>query len=201
MISMHRSLLLPALLLALGVGCAEDLDKSADAADAAVEPTGFTDNGDGTFSITVDASGEDNWIYLRFAEGIVSESASWDLAFQRFIVRLNGGDGGDGAAVAVFAPDVMLDAATMAPDDGWATDAPDGDDAGEDPDRVFDTWYSYNPVAHTLSPKAGVWYTRTGDGESYYALRFDDYYDADGNSGFPSITFQPVAAPANPPPR
>ncbi|MCB9536605.1 MAG: HmuY family protein [Myxococcales bacterium] len=189
-----------AAVVVVGLGCVgcDDLpdNDGAAEADAAV----VVDGQDGTRSLRVDATDEEAWAYLRLSDGrLGAEGDGWDLALRRFAVRLNGGVGGDGAGLAVFVAGATLEDAARAPDDGWAADAPDGEDDDDLPDRPFDAWYAYDPATHVLTPVPGVWFVRGADGAAYYALRIDDYYDDAGTAGHPSLTWKAVEAPANPP--
>lgn len=191
----------PLLLLLLGLlawGCAEDLTPEDDG--PAPVPTGVTERDDGTWMVVIDATDDDAWVYFRFDEGIVDEDATWDLAFRRFTIALNGGASGEGAGLGARDVDTALTAASTAPDAGWQADLPDGDDTGDEPDRVFDTWYAYDAATHVLTPEPGVYYVRSGDGERYYAVAVEDYYDAAGSAGWVTVGFKAVDAPDDPPP-
>jgi len=186
------------LLVAAAFGCAEDLTAEDDGPPPA--PTGIEARGDGTFALFVDATDDARWVYVRLDEGVVDVDATWDLAFRRFTIAVNGGASGPGAGLAARGAETALTAATRAPDDGWQADRPDGDDPGDAPDRAFDAWYAYDEATHILSPEPGVWYVRSGDGARYYAVAVEGYYDAAGSAGHIALGFTPVDAPDSPPP-
>ncbi len=190
--------LLAALLALFAAGCAEDLEAEDDGPPPT--PTGIETRGDGTFGVVIDATDEAEWVYLRFDEGLVDDDATWDLAIRRFTIAINGGVSGAGAGLAARDTAGSLADAARAPDDGWMADGPDGDDMGEEPDRVFDTWYAYDETTHVLTPEPGIYYVRSGDGERYYAVAVEGYYDAAGSSGHVALGFAPVDAPEDPPP-
>ncbi|RMH39585.1 MAG: hypothetical protein D6689_16075 [Deltaproteobacteria bacterium] len=197
-------------------GCADDIgpDPSAGAdagtgTDADVPGRiAHTDNGDGTTTTRVDASREGVWVYLDLetkAEvdpATPDDSDDWDLAFQRFKIKSNGGASGTGGVEVAVLPDADFDALSRAPEVGYIVDAPDSDDDDEDPDTAFlggDGWYDYDPSSHTLSPRDIVYVVRTVEG-GYFKLQMLDYYDDAGTSGFPTFRWGPVEPPAGSPP-
>ncbi|MEL6182672.1 MAG: HmuY family protein, partial [Myxococcota bacterium] len=112
-----RVLVLAAMSLALGSGCAEEIGSSTNdtpssnstASNSTAEGLiSHTDMGDGTFVTQVHAVDEAAWVYLNLedrAEVTVSDpftSLDWDLGFQRFRIKTNGGiSGSGGMGVAV----------------------------------------------------------------------------------------------------
>jgi len=177
---------------------APDGGPAADAAPAATGRVATVRRPDGTYTTRIDASASDAWIAVDLETG--GEAAAdgpWDLACQRFHVKLNGGVSGDrGVEVA---PLVGADfaAVTAAPADGWIRDAADGDDPGTDPDLAFeqgDGWYVYDPATHVLTPRPVVWVIRTSDGNVVKAV-IESYYDDAGTSGHPRLRWAPLGAP------
>lgn len=165
-----------------------------------------TDNADGTTTTRVDANEANVWVYidLETASEVVpinpGSNAEWDLAFQRFKIKSNGGVSGSGGVEVAVLPDADFDGMSEAPASGYVTDRADSDDEDEDPDTAFltgDGWYTYNPVDHTLSPRDIVYIVRTVEG-GYFKLQMLDYYDDAGTSGFPTFRWGPVDPP--PPP-
>lgn len=186
--------LLLVMFALVGWACSEDLDTGAP--EPAPEPSeGVIDNGDGTWSLVVDATDDAAWVFVDLADGgLVGEGDGWELSFQRFHVGVNGGAGGDGRGAAQWLAGGMLDV-TAAPEDGWLQDTPDGDDEDDLVDRVFADWYDYDQATHQLSPKAGVWFVRASDAEAHYAVRIDAYYDAVGTAAMVQITWKVVEGP------
>jgi hypothetical protein len=184
--------------------CAEDLQFAPYTEPELVEPITTEDNGDASFTTRVRAEDADTWVYFDFQSGaqvtpdVPQDDDGWDLAFQRFHIRSNGGSSGSGdAEVAVLADD-DFDALEAAPDGGYIADSEDGDDEGSEPDTAFelgDGWYAYDPSSHTLSTRGLVYVVRTPEGD-YFKLELLDYYDAAGNDGRPSFRWAPLDAPA-----
>lgn len=195
------------LALALASACAEDLEF---APYEEVEPESAivtTDNGDGTHTTRVDAEDPEAWVYFDFqAQGEVTPEQpeadpSWDLAFQRFRIKINGGVSGPGGVRVAILTGMALDDMTLAPASGYVEDADDTeDDDDADPDYAFereDGWYAYDPSSHTLSPRPKVYVVATADGE-HFALELLGYYDEAGSDARPSFRWAPLPAAPSP---
>ena len=206
-----RSLTLATLLLASTslTACVEDLSEDTVDSDALSDtdtdtdldtdpdeddpPTGVLSgpDDDGEVVVEVHAWDAQAWVHLDIDEPSFTDAdGAWSLAFQRYVIAVNGGVSGDAGVEVVFVEDLAYDDVTSAPQSGWSTDAPDADDDGE-PERVFDTWYDYNPDNHVLTPRPGTWFVRSADGHTY-ALEILDYYSDAGDSGYPSLRYRPV---------
>src|SRR5690606_38216323 len=118
------------------------------------------------------------WVYFDFQTAaevtpdVPEEDAGWDLAFQRFHIRSNGGSSGSGDATVAVLEGIDFGALEVAPADGYLSDREDGEDEGSDPDTAFelgDGWYDYDSSSHTLSPRALVFVVRTPEGD-YFKL-------------------------------
>ena len=201
----HKGLFV--MLLSLGtlaMGCAGDLSN----APTDSEDNGNivnTDKGDGTTTTQVDASADDSWVYmdLESKSEVFPEnpegSADWDLAFQRFKIKSNGGVSGTGGVQIAALSNTDFSGLTQAPSSGYMSDQEDSSDLDSDPDYVFlgsDPWFSYSSSDHTLTPRDVIYVLRSVE-ESYYKIQMVDYYDAAGTSGFPSFNWAEVDAPAN----
>lgn len=199
-------LLLPVLLL--GAACADDLapGKGGGADGGAMSAGGISSKAVGdVIETTVDATRTDAWVYFDFEsnrESIVSDpgaSREWDLAFQRFKVKSNGGvSGGAGVEIANL-EEVELAGVTAAPANGWQVDQPDGEDMNPDPDTVFnrgeDTWFEYDSATHLLAARKRVYVVRTPD-DTYYAVQILKYYDMAGTAGNLVFRWKKVTAPS-----
>ena len=141
---------------------------------------------DGVRRTRVDAEDGALWVHFGFDDGALHVPADgWDLALQRYLVKL-----GDGASAAAL-DDQDFAALTVAPADGYAVDA--GGDSSED--FAMGLWYDYDPMHHTLAPKAGrVYVVRTTRGD-HYKVAIRDYYDDAGSSGLVTFDWAPIAAP------
>src|SRR5688572_15484327 len=103
-----KRLVLPAVVSI--VACAGDLVKP----DAGLDPGSgrfvHTMNGDGTTNTTVDASSETEWYFIdlesqrEIMTRAPESSRDWDLGFNRFRVRSNGGIGGSGGMEVAIVP-------------------------------------------------------------------------------------------------
>lgn len=213
------TLAITATIACLFSACSDDLqaspERAADAGNAVpgaadAEPgnshISHTPNSDGTTTTTIDATSQDAWIYLDLAtQAQVSPSApstsqTWDLAFRRVDISLNGGISGEGNVGALAIPDAEFDTLQVAPGQGYATDLTDGDDDDMAPDLYFGTeegtWYDYNPKTHVLTAKSTVFVVQSVEGD-YYKLRFLDYYDSAGTGGHVTFQWGPLESPSH----
>jgi hypothetical protein len=159
------------------------------------------DNGDGTFTTTVDASSQTEWIGLDLdarRQESAAKDTQWDVAFQRFHVRSRGGSNGTGGVEVALLTGAGFAQVSQAPQAGYAVDAADGEDADTNPDTPFEVgegWYSYDVAAHKLTPRTQVYVVRS-DAGAYFKLQFLSYYDAAGTPAILQIHWGPVQAPA-----
>lgn len=198
-----RSLLAFCLLAA---ACADDLLPNPDRADGgAVNPGVSSKSVEDTVETTIDATRSDAWVYLDFEENresIVADPAAsraWDLGFQRFKIKSNGGISGAAGVEVAVVPDGELSDISAAPAMGWQVDQPDGADMNPDPDTVFnrgeETWFDYDPASHMLAARKRVYVVRTAD-DGYFAVQILKYYDQAGTAGVILFRWKKVAAPA-----
>ena len=177
-------------------GCAPDLrgeaGKESDTAAGA-----DTEVYEGT--VTVDSTSYDEWVYFDLAGGMYADppspedSKDWDLGFQRFNIKVNGGVSGTaGVEVAALQSE---DYGTLfaAPTDGYVTDEADGDGDGV-PDYAFKDWYVYDYQTHVLTPADIVYVARSAEG-SYFKIQIEDYYDDAGSPAMVRFSWDPVENP------
>lgn len=188
----------------LAAACAGDI--RPDRPDGAPRPDSKVeaiDNGDGTTTVTVDATDAESWVYIDLATVELVEpvdpaaSSDWDLALQRFHYALDGGASGNGLGELAVVDGALLDDVGGEPEGGWSTDEPDDPEDEDDlPEFAFETadggWYDYNDSTHVLTPKSRVYVVRGGTGESF-ALRIEAYYDGAGSPAWPKFTVKPLA--------
>lgn len=148
-----------------------------------LQPVEVGDRLHGPATVTLDASA--GWVYFSFATASTVQPAGptpWDIAFRRFHVMVNGGEGFAGrGAVADLGP-VDFHAVAMAPDTGWVDRA-----ARDSTNEAIARWYDYGFASHLLTPKRRVYALRTADGR-HALLRFLSYYCEGGHPG--CITFE-----------
>ena len=200
-------------------GCGQETTSSEPASESnqLVEytPTPFrpVDVGDhlvGPTVYTVDARAKDLWMYFDFSKGSVVgvqnlKTDDWDLAFQRHVIRTNGGDTNPAGQAGIMA----IEAQTLA----------DVSQVPSDTDFVSDVrtkkrlhaynpeihkWYSYNYTNNVLLPKPIVYVVRTQEGKyakmrmlSYYCkndvagcMTFEYVYQGDGSPSFTTPSAQ-----------
>jgi HmuY protein len=189
---------------ALAAGCASDLEPApvpdGGGGGAGGAHVRHADAPDGTTTTVVDASDKTSWIYLdletkrEVAPTTPASSRDWDLGFQRFKLKINGGSSGSGdmAVAAVSGSD--LASVTRAPEAGWTTDMGDDSDAGAS-GLAFesgDGWYAYDPATHALTPRPIVYVVRTVEG-NLFKLQIHSYYDTAGTPAHLTFHWAPVA--------
>ncbi|MCY1016538.1 HmuY family protein [Pyxidicoccus sp. MSG2] len=193
------------LLAGLLTACGDDLEPTP--GDEQELPENGThvrhqDNGDGSFTTTVDATSKEAWIGLDLDLGKQVDAAQdtvWDLSFQRFGIRSRGGVSGTGGVQVAVLADKTFAQVTQAPSSGYTTDAADGDDVGADPDTVFqagDGWYAYDPATHKLSPRPLVYVVRSDSG-AYFKVELLSYYDDAGTPAMLKLHWAKVSGPVS----
>jgi hypothetical protein len=164
-----------------------------------------TASGD-VFDVNVDATaggfgGGDGWVYGKFtADGLEKvellddaafDSTDWDIAFRRFVIRLNSGFSGPSCVSAArTAPDTDFDALGSVPDGltfnketGFMSDAAsctlvsDGSGLPGAPSVVLQNWWEY--PAGCVATTGNVFVVQLADG-SHLKLLVTQYYEGEG---------------------
>lgn len=162
------------------------------------------DDAGGVVTLFIDASAggiseqaNNPWIYVDLAararadvtDVTADADASWDLALKRPVLRSNSGDGGYAGAGGSVRLDEPFDAVTSADAAAaFETEAWFDADCNLLTDvtgaiaTTFDGWYDYKNTV--VTPGAGTWLVRGGDGTSVFKLEVLDYYaNPDGSHG------------------
>lgn len=139
-----------------------------------------------TKSLTVDVSGGP--AHVDLLTGAVSDEENWDLRFEGFEVRVNGGVSGSGEAAAVLA-------GTHFDDTPPATEVEESVFAADQYGGVFDEhrWYRYNLEGrHQIWPTFNVYLIRVGD--TVYKLQLTSYYrPSDGAARHITFRYAPLS--------
>lgn len=191
-----------ALSLLLLPACVDNVEPATETTpDPAASTITITTSGGG-HAATINATDAAGWQLLdldaaKAESGDRSSNTKWDLAFQRFQVRVSSGVSGPGSAKVARLADVGFDALTEAPAEGWSVDAADGSDEDDKDDLAIATlgdWYSYDAASHKLSPVKAVFAVQTSEG-NYKKVEFQGYYDAAGTSGWITLRFGDLQPP------
>jgi hypothetical protein len=113
---------------------------------------------------TVDASDPARWVYFSFAKGSVVLNPGpdeWDLAFRRFQIISNGGEGFHGGVGVRALEGVSFEDAVVLPAHGYEETRARGDSVNP----AIQRWYDYSFFSHLLTPRPKVYAVRTGSGE------------------------------------
>lgn len=194
---MTNQLWTAALITSLLLGCAEDLKTSGGDGEAGA-PITHVEHADGTRTTTVNATSEEAWLYLDLDTGQTLEEGApgWDVAFQRYRIKSNGGISGDGGVQVAARWFQAFEDVTEAPAKGYVVDAEDSDDEDVDPDFAFlgpDPWYLYGE-GHIVSP-ADVTYVVQTTEMGWVKVRMLAYYNDVGSAGYPKFQWGPVDPP------
>lgn len=153
----------------------------------------------------IDASDKTQWVFLDLDDRAypnVDENkvGSWDLAFQRVKIHVNGGITGSGGVTGLFIEGADAFANTAAaPVGDYVTDVEANADPAEDifgeDGRVFGFWYDYASQGHVVTPKARTYVVKSTE-HRYFKLKITDYYNAARTSAHYTIEWQEIAPPA-----
>ncbi len=173
---MKRFSIATLVLAALVAGCESE----------ATGPGDLTSEG----TLRVDATSATEFVYIALEDGgrVVSvsdpSSSEWDLAFRRYMMRVNGGVAGGGsvagATLGTHADLTATEIAALTPADGEAafeavTAASIAGVVFQEASLVEDagrTWFQFNPIAGTIAANpASVWKLREADGGAHALLR------------------------------
>jgi len=123
---------------------------------------------------TVEATHPDRWVYFSFQMGSVVPDPGpleWDLAFRRFQVMANGGQGFLGSGGIRDLGEVPFDSILEVPEAGYEPTVARTDSVN----AAIEDWYDYSFFSHLLTPKPRVYAVRTADGR-YAKLELLGYY-------------------------
>jgi hypothetical protein len=151
-------------------------------------------------TLTVNANAYDKWVYVSFSQGKVvavsnyKNDLSWDIAFHRTDIRLNGGASGKGKAAGLETNATDLNAVIQIPVSGYITDVMDninvsmmGKEAAPK-NLKLSNWVSKSgmPPVYTVSKK--VYLVRTADGK-HVKIKFLKYVNAENKGGHIQFTY------------
>ena len=128
-----------------------------------------------------------------------TEDDAWDIAFQRFKIKSNGGISGDAGVEIAILKDYEYDSVLVAPNDMYLVDQDDSDDEDKVPDYVFnsgDQWYNYDFSSHALSTRNYVYVINSTE-QNYFKMMILDYYDSAGNSAYIKFMINRINPPEN----
>jgi hypothetical protein len=139
---------------------------------------------------TVDATASDAWTHFSFQAGAVVRDpgpTDWDLAFRRFQIIANGGQGFFGEAGIRDLGEVPFHEVGTVPVEGYVPTVARGDSVN----AAIREWYDYSFLSHLLTPRPRVYAVRTADGR-FAKLELLGYYCPGAQPG--CVTFRYVYA-------
>jgi hypothetical protein len=138
--------------------------------------------------VTVDATVPDRWRFFSFDQGTIVAHpgpTGWDVAFRRFEVIVNGGEGFAGKGGVLDMGEIDFASVKTVPVAGYVANSVGSDTIN----GVVRKWYDYSFLSHVLSPKPRVYAVRTAAGR-FAKLQFVGYYCPDAVPG--CVTFRYV---------
>lgn len=159
----------------------------------------------------LNASSYTDWVYFSFSKGEIvkgvnndnyKEDLSWDIAFHRGDVRLNGGASGKGQGEAINTQVKDFDAVKEAPKSGYEKDkigkittafTGTGIEEADEPfSQVITGWLNVDtsnpPPKYTIHN--WVYVLKTANGEYVKLQIFDNKDEKDARAGFVSFRYQ-----------
>ena len=142
------------------------------------------------------AAATNPYVYVNLASAtrvdvtdvVARTSTDWDLAFKRYIIFTNGGDGGvgQGAATHVATP---FDSVVAADATGMVTESFFDANCNGKTDQLgglvttFSDWYSYDQATNMLTPQSLTYIVRGGTGQLYKVAIQTYYGSVNGGTG------------------
>lgn len=157
-------------------------------------------------SFEVNAASSTKWKYFSFEKNDTVEiadpltSTDWDLAFQRYRIRTNGGRSGNGPGKAANsyqkgesgfdALSVVPDTATFAVDDSVSIAVVQGYATYVINPELY-SWFTMEMAAQgtQIVPSDYIYFIETGKGK-YAKVWFKSYYSATNKSGYVSFQYK-----------
>lgn len=169
----------------------------------------------GVYKIKVNATSQVDWIYFDLETGTQLDvtqpmvNSQWDMSFQRFKIKINGGN--SGSAGNALQPLKGQDFDTLtSPPNSFTPNITDRADSGSGTDAcrpgINNTLFAYldstftgnacwfRYAARRLTPRDIVYVHKTGDG-NYYKVKVVNYYSDTGTSGNITFKYSQVSAP------
>jgi hypothetical protein len=167
----RQAILIAAVLAAAAIGGILVLSRVPNVPVFSPSPTSRIE-ADGARSFTLDASAENSWSFFNMARGtLVAPESEWDLAFQRFHIIANGGNGFRGRGGIVDLGRARFDTVHTVPMSGYVQTSASRDSVNS----AIARWYAYGFTTHLLTPNGHVYGIRTADGR-YAKFEVVSYY-------------------------
>lgn len=213
----RRFAILPTLCAGLALtACAPTLETPNDGLDGdaggdvlcpQADPVCSAEMDDGVMVTHVAALDQLDWVYFDFETmtaptvDVPRESDEWDVAFRRFVIKVNGGVSGMGGVEFAIVENLTFTALTLPPVNAeWLADLPDdAEDPDVDPEFLMATgptgWFDYNPANHVLTPRDRIYVLRSVEG-IYYKIQMQTYYDSAGSPAHVRFHWGQLADPS-----
>ena len=155
-----------------------------------------------SYSVTLDATAYDRWVYFSFADTQVVEvtdfktSYGWDIAFHRYDVRLNCGISGPGKGGSYDAGVIDFESLLEVPENGYSLNDSIGIIAESGNwvytnvpgDTVLSTWLTFAGPPPTYTINDNIYAIKTADGK-YAKIWLKDYYNDNSETGYVTMKY------------
>ena len=151
----------------------------------------------GATLVALDATGESDWVYFDLDQAIQVEvtdplaDTTWDLAFQRFRVKANGGVSGHGGVAVAAVGTTNFAASPDSASAEWVLDEARGGDRVDLAFSAEGNWFRYRLRSHSLESREQVKLIRSSLG-TIFKLQMMTYYDRFLISGHPTFRYAPL---------
>lgn len=155
-----------------------------------------------SWSVTLDATAYDKWVYFSFADTQVVEinnfltSSDWDIGFHRYDVRLNCGTSGPGQGGSYNAGQIDFESLTEAPESGYSLNDSIGiiQESGDwaytnvPGDTILSSWLTFAGPPPTYTINDNIYVIKTSDGK-YAKIWLKDYYNDNSETGHVTMKY------------
>jgi hypothetical protein len=151
-------------------------------------------------TLTVNASAFDGWKYVSFVQGKEVEisdyqsALSWDIAFHRMDVRLNGGESGKGQGAGLQTNYKQLNEVTTFPASGYIADVMDSINIemqvkeAQPKNLTVSSWISMAGMPPKYTVSDYVYVVKTAEGK-HVKIKFLDYLNAENKGGYIKFSY------------
>ena len=185
------------MLLAALTGCASAPSIPQYARNLGEQSAVVENLGEGVTLVALDATDSERWLYFDLDRADLVQIGSpetndqWDIAFQRFHVKSNGGVSGPGGVQIAPTRSTVFDDPPDLSTVEWLQDESGSGERVRFAFAAQGNWFRYDIRTHSLSSRERVSYVQTTEG-AVFKLQMVSYYDRLLISGFPTFLFSQV---------
>ena len=151
----------------------------------------------GKYLVGIDATSNEKWSYWDIDQDSLVEVAEpknnkdWDLAFQRFKIKINGGGSGSSGVQITLIKNADFEQVKVTENFLWRKDESIGLNQVKYAFAEEGDWFVYDFFTHMLEPRDQFYLLRSSE-NIIYKLKMLTYYDRLLISGFPTFQYSLV---------